>query len=72
MDAAIQQSVGRCIQETDLSIGERTVVRYFGASPALALTPETASHMCLHTQTMHAWSCLLGKACCVCLHPSEA
>ncbi|CAL5229319.1 g12625 [Coccomyxa viridis] len=25
VDAAIQQSVGRCIQETDLSIGERTV-----------------------------------------------
>ena len=27
VDEAIQQSVGRCIQETDLDIGERTVVR---------------------------------------------
>lgn len=27
VDAAIQQSVGRCIQETNLGIGERTVVR---------------------------------------------
>ena len=27
VDAAIQQSVGNCIQETDLGIGERTVVR---------------------------------------------
>ena len=27
VDAAIQQSVGRCIQESNLDIGERTVVR---------------------------------------------
>ena len=39
MDAAIQQSVGRCIQETNLGIGERTVVRQIAASSAHAVVP---------------------------------
>ena len=71
VDAAIQQSVGRCIQETDLGMGERTVVRITVTCSAWALVPlhciprkEPYSHNPCHPA--HTTHVILAQSCKFC------